>query len=131
MSTETFSSAAVRCRPFSLTVAALLVFSGCLVLAGWAFDIPALKSIRPGFTTMKPNAALAFALAGATLWLMQTRPSGSRARRFAYLLAGLVALLGAATLAEHAFDADLGIDQFLWHEAPAAAGAGEPARGAR
>jgi PAS domain S-box-containing protein len=116
VSAETFSTAAVRCRPFSLTVAALLVFSGCLVLAGWAFDIPALKSIRPGFTTMKPNAALAFALAGATLWLIQTHLPGSHARRLAYLLAGLVALLGAATLAEHVFDADLGIDQFLFHE---------------
>ncbi len=109
-------------------VAALLAFSGCLVLAGWAFDIPALKSIRSGFTTMKPNAAVAFVLAGAALWLIQIHPPGGRARRLATLLAGLVALLGAATFAEHVFDADLGIDQFLFHEPAGTGGTAAPGR---
>jgi hypothetical protein len=34
----------------------------------WPFGIPALKSIMPALATMKANTALAFVLAGFSLW---------------------------------------------------------------
>src|SRR6478672_8889391 len=49
-------------------MASLLVIAiGCLVLLGWQFDIPLLKSGFPGMTsTMKANTALCFLLAGVS-----------------------------------------------------------------
>ena len=46
---------------------ALAICGGGLVLVGWAFDIAALKSVRPGWVSMAPNTALAFILTGIAL----------------------------------------------------------------
>jgi signal transduction histidine kinase len=73
------------------------------VLAGWAFDVPALKSIWPALATMKVNTALAFVLSGAAL----------AAPRGAALFGLAAALLSAMTLAQDLFGFDLGIDQAL------------------
>lgn len=53
-----------RLSPMAGVLSALI---GCLVLSGWALGIDRLKSIAPGFDTMKPDAALAFVLAGMAL----------------------------------------------------------------
>lgn len=113
MAAETASSAYVRCRIFSRTSAAVLAVSGVLVLAGWTFDLPALKGMYVSNTSMKPNTAAALALAGAALWLVQARAAGNTARRAARALALPIVLLGGATLAQHLLDADLGIDRLL------------------
>src|SRR5262245_25325967 len=42
---------------------------GAAVLCGWAFDIPALRSVLPGWPAMKPNTAIALIAAGAALML--------------------------------------------------------------
>jgi hypothetical protein len=52
------------------SVAVILV--GCSALAGWLFDVAALKSVMPGLATMKVNTVLAFALAGLSLCWSQT-----------------------------------------------------------
>ena len=41
--------------------------AGLLVMAGWIFDIGALKSVFPGWVSMKFITALSFALSGVTL----------------------------------------------------------------
>jgi hypothetical protein len=51
------------------------MFVGSLVLVGWTLDIATLKSVAPGFVTMKANTALAFLLAGVSLWLLQPETS--------------------------------------------------------
>lgn len=96
-----------------------------LVLVGWTFDIPTLKSVIPGLATMKVNTALAFVLAGSALWLARKNPLTQRARHCAQVCALLVVVVGGLTLLEYLVGIDLGIDQFLFTE-PSAAGVTAP-----
>ena len=67
-------------RPFAVQSAgALAVLVGGLVLAGWTLDLAALKSLLPGWVSVKPNAALAFILTGVALLLSTINPQFSTA----------------------------------------------------
>jgi two-component system, cell cycle sensor histidine kinase and response regulator CckA len=90
---------------------ALVAVVGLVVLAGWFLEVPALVSLGPGWVSMKANAALGLLLSGiALIAAAETRPWARPAR---LALGGAVLALGAATLSEHAFGWDLGIDQLL------------------
>ncbi|VVB69687.1 Methanogenesis regulatory histidine kinase FilI [uncultured archaeon] len=82
---------------------------GCLILMGWALNVEFLKSGFPGLQAVKVNAALAFVLCGASLWL-------SNSRRYAHLaqvLAMGAILLGLLTLGEYILGLNLGLDLVL------------------
>ncbi len=103
-------------RYFSGAAGVLSILLGCTVLLGWALDSPRLKGAIGTPITMKANTALCFVLMGLSLWLL-TPAAGTTLRRAAgRLLAGLAMLIGGATLAEHLFHVNLGIDQILFHE---------------
>jgi PAS domain S-box-containing protein len=93
---------------------------GFLVLVGWISDIPFLKSVLPGLTTMKANTALAFILAGVSLWVLQKEQTSLRTRRIGLACAAFVALAGMLTLSEYVLDVDLGLDQLLFKESAGA-----------
>ena len=95
---------------------ALLV--GVLVLAGWMFQLPALKSPLPGLVNMKANTALAFVLAGAALVLVAGVPVSPARARFGQSLAFLVTLIGGLTLGEYLIGWQLGIDELLFTDDP-------------
>ena len=105
----------------SLT-AALAVITGGTVLLGWALDITLMKSILPGWVSVKPNTALNFILAGIALYfssfsLMVPKPGLSTIlARLARLCGWLAGLIGLLTLGEYAFDWNPGIDQWLFPE---------------
>lgn len=65
-----------------------------VVLAGWAFDIGALKSIFPGFATMKPYIAIFFILSGASFCLSQIESNNQLTIHIAQVSAFIVALIG-------------------------------------
>ncbi len=96
--------------------ATVVFLTGLAVLAGWAFDVPALKSIDPALVTMKANTALCFALIGASLWLRQAGASGSPGNRVGRACGALVAVIGLLTLAEDLSGYDMRIDQLLFKE---------------
>jgi PAS domain S-box-containing protein len=98
------------------TSSVLCVGAGALVLLGWWFDNASLKSMSPDWGAMKPNAALGFILAGASLWLLGTTPTSRQRRLLGNGCAAIVSLMGALTLAEYAFTLDFGIDQLLFKE---------------
>lgn len=89
----------------------LAVVVGLLVLVGWWCDIRQITQILPSLAHMKANTALLLLCSGLALigqtWALP-RFAGV-ARCFAIL----VALGGLASLVEHFFSVDLGIDQLL------------------
>ncbi len=105
---------------------------GSLTLVGWLLGIRALMSVLPGLATMKPIAALCFALAGVSLWLIQLNSSeqGNPDHRIhaARGLSGLVGLVGVLTLSEHLFQLNLGMDEVLFRRTLQATGILHPGR---
>jgi len=89
-----------------------LLLLGFLVITGWIFDIDRLKSVLPGFISMKINTALGFAFAGAALVLVGKR----KAPPYAALLGAVVAVIGLLNVIQYAFGVNLGIDQLLVHD---------------
>jgi PAS domain S-box-containing protein len=114
--------------------AAAAVIVGSMVLVGWALDIAALKSILPGWVSMKANTAVCFILIGVALWLTARSPATltpkhsilfSRLARLCGLLAGLIGLL---TLGEYIFGWNPGIDHWLVSEPVGTVGTSHPGR---
>lgn len=85
-----------------------------LVLAGWATDSVALKSLRPSLPAMRPNAAVGLVLASASLWLLTGRRLNRAARKLGSVAALLVALLGFLTLFEHYLSLGPTVDDWLF-----------------
>jgi PAS domain S-box-containing protein len=113
---STASPAAVRLQRASLLASRLVVVLGALVLMGWGFDIAALKSVVPGFVTMKVNTSLCFVLSGVALAFLREERAGSRRRLLLSGLVWIVIALATVTLAEYYMGRNLGIDQFLIRE---------------
>jgi signal transduction histidine kinase len=88
---------------------------GLAALLGWALDLGALKSVRPGFPAMQPWTATGFALGALALGLAASPTRG--ASTAAAVLALALAAIAGAPLIEHATGRDLGIDRLLFPEA--------------
>lgn len=118
-------------RPAASWAALLAVVSGVLVLCGWAWGIPTLKSLAPGWVSMKANTAAGFVLLGTAMGLvirppLRWNPIGTV--RLARVLAALSGLAGLLTLGEYLFAWDLGIDQCLFSEPPGTPATSHPGR---
>lgn len=91
---------------------------GAAVLTGWTAGLDAVKSIRPGWSTMKANTAFGFILLGAAIALV-ARANGGPVRP-ARALAGVSLLFALLTLFQHFGLAMPGFDT-LFADAPPAA----------
>src|SRR5258708_39725026 len=103
-------------KNWSRLASATVMVIGFLVLVGWMFDIPFLKSILPGLATMKANTALAFILTGVGLWIWNDDHAGPGRRRLAQVCGLAVLGIGLLSLSEYVFRWDLGIDQLLFKD---------------
>lgn len=90
---------------------ACVIAVGCLVLLGWAADLPLLTTIFGGSIAMNPLTAVAFIVAGAGL---AASLGGEVSRRLARICGGGVAALGVTVLCGYLFRWEAGIDQFLF-----------------
>ncbi len=106
----------------------IIVIIGIIVLIGWAFNIPILKSPGPDFPTIKSNVALCLILIGASLWLQQTKRINIRNMRAAQILAIIVLIIGLLTIIEHIFNLNFGLDQILFIEPPGTPNTSSPNR---
>ena len=102
--------------------------AGAVVLVGWMLDIPNLKSVLPGFVTMKANTAVGFVLAGVSLVLTGRAARSTLSRRMSQVCAGAMTLLGLLTVSQYLFGMDFGIDQLLFREPAGAVGTLSPGR---
>ena len=102
---------------------ALAIGVGGLVLVGWALDVAALKSLLPGWVSVKPNTALAFLLTGIALLF-----AGHRATWLARLCAWGGGVIGLLTLGEYVFGWNPGFDQWLFPEPAGTVGTSYPGR---
>ena len=96
--------------------AALPIAVGTGALIGWVFHLPLLTTILPEWPSMKVNTALAFVLAGVSLWISVSPAAGRRTRSVGTACAVIVGLIGALTLAEYFLKRDLGIDQLVYSD---------------
>ena len=97
----------------------------------WWFDIDSWFGVSFDEYQMELNAALAFVLLGASLWLSVPRAGASASRRstrIARLAALLAGAIGLLTLAEHVFGWNLGIDRWLFTPSASALAPLDPAR---
>lgn len=113
---ESYLNRIYRLKSFSEISSIVILVVGCLVLIGWALDIPMLKSPSPGFSTIKSNVGLCFILIGISLWFLQTKRTDKWMRRIAQVCAVVVALIGFLTLIEYLLNINLFIDQMLFKE---------------
>ncbi|HUI58671.1 MAG TPA: PAS domain S-box protein [Steroidobacteraceae bacterium] len=110
---------------FSIAVGcSVLLTASVVVVGGWAAGVDALKSIVPGFSTMKVNTAIALGALGGALALTGV---DKRYRPIGNLLAGVALIVGLLTLAEYAFAWNAGIDQ-LWFKDSATSPTAAPGR---
>ena len=100
---------------FTDWAAVIIIFIGLTTLAGWALSIPVLKSFIPGAIQMKPNTAVGMVVLACTLFILSNRPS-TALQLAAQVMAGMVLLLGLASLGEYMFGWQLGIDEFLFRD---------------
>jgi diguanylate cyclase (GGDEF)-like protein len=95
---------------FSRFAAMMAGVSALVVLAGWCWQLPLLTMLAHGQHAMKPNAALAFVLSGAALLTQGLGPVRWRAGTWLSLA---VLGIGLATLGEHLWSVDAGIDHLF------------------
>jgi PAS domain S-box-containing protein len=103
----------------SLLVAAVVGVIALTVLLGWAANIPALTSWVPGSVATKVNALICLLSLSIALALVASDPR--KRHPVAVLLALLVTLVAVATIAEHLFGFNLGIDEFFVKDQASAA----------
>jgi len=103
---------------FSKFTSQIVIGLGVFVIFGWVLDIQNLKSVFPGFATIKVNTALSFILAGIALRGMAADKPNSVKHWIVQVSALIVIIFGTLTLAEYIFNVNLGIDQLFYKEIP-------------
>jgi PAS domain S-box-containing protein len=118
-----------RLRRFCAVAAALsATVGGVVFVGGWSMGIDTIKSVFPGFATMKANTALCFVLCGAALWRSRPRPGVARTDRMTPILAVGAATIAALTIVEELTGQDLGLDEIIFRDPASSPIAQHPGR---
>ncbi|WP_148662873.1 PAS domain-containing sensor histidine kinase [Scytonema hofmannii] len=115
-------------RIISKVTSAITIFVGCIVLIGWTLDINLLKSVLPELLSMKANTAIAFLLAGVSLWHSILGEQKRKSSFVARLTAIAVSSIGLLTLCQYILGWNLRIDELLFKDLPNALDTSHPGR---
>jgi len=113
---------AISTHSLARGASALAAGVGLSVLAGWFFDVLALKGVLPGLATMKANTALCFLLSSAGLWWAADPNSQRRRQGAAMACGGAVLLVAGLTLGQDATGLSFGLDEWLVRDTGSPAG---------
>lgn len=119
--------AAQVARRIGQLMASLAILLGLVVALGWACNIEALKTVLPGYVSMKFNTALCFILCGGSLLSCFSRPRTWK-RTGSILMAAAVAAITILTLVEYLTNLPLGLDQAVFNDHLVAFGISYPGR---
>ncbi len=106
-----------RLPQFASAAGWIAIGCGAAVLVGWQADVDRLKRIVPGLVSMNPLTAVAFMLAGVSLWLLRHPPGAAvpgTARRAGQLAAAAVAVIGLTKVLSYLGLIHPPIDQLLY-----------------
>jgi len=112
---------------YGLLFGLFAIAMGVAVLAGWLFDIPGLKSVLPGFVTMKPTRPSVSSSPGCR-WRCWTAQNASVLRGICRGFARASRRCWRPHLCQYLFGVDFGIDQLIFREAAGAVGTLAPGR---
>lgn len=115
-------------RAFAMVCAAATACIGLVVLAGWILGIQSLKSLNPGWVTMKANTALALILTGAALFFSAIAPQHRQLRRSCMLLSLFAGLIALGNAGEYLTGQNFGIDELLFKDDPNPVSTAQPGR---
>ncbi|HET9253127.1 MAG TPA: ATP-binding protein [Candidatus Eisenbacteria bacterium] len=108
---------------------AIVFVQGAVALAGWSLGIDELKGGAYSLgITIKANTAISILLLGFALFLLADERRGRLATWVGRASALIAGAIGLATLLEHLFGLDLGIDQALFREIAGEAATASPNR---
>lgn len=120
--------ALTRTRQIAGSAAALALLAGATGLSGWILDSALLKTGFAGEVSMKANTAVGLCWVAAAVGCLLPSQRAAIQVTVARTLGVLVALLGALTLSQHVFGANLGIDELLFAEPRGEAATASPGR---
>lgn len=114
-------------RPLQFLFCSIVAAVAVAVLAGWALEIEILKTMLPGYITMKANTALGFLLFASAIFLFSRNP-GPKSYYTACAFSFLGAAIGVITLCEYYAHWKLGIDELLFLDPAGISGRFPPGR---
>ena len=96
--------------------ATLTIIISFLVLLGWQFDIQTLRTVIPGYISMKVNSALCLLLLGVAQYLLIFGRKNAKTKLFVGILTTTVFVVSALTLLEYIQARNFGIDEFFFKD---------------
>lgn len=105
----------INVKALPANLAKCVLFIALVVLAGWTFHIPILKSLLPDFVAMNPATVMLFIVSSFALWIHQLNEKAERSA-LVTILSSFVIIIAAIRLSGFNPRLDIGIDQVLFHD---------------
>ena len=109
----------INFKKLTLNLNIFVIIISVLVLIGWIFNIPILKSINPSWIAMRINTAFCFILSSISLFIYLIRDEIKNKKTGEFLsklLAYITGLFGFLTICQYLSGMNFGIDTILSFE---------------